>query len=80
LGFDSSPEQLDQAIRLSSFADLALEQEKSTYAGGSGTSIKPLRVGKSDQWRDVLSADQVRRVVDRHGKQMERFGYDPDSG
>jgi hypothetical protein len=37
-----------------------------------------LRVGKSDQWREVLSADQVRRVVDRHDKQMERFGYIPN--
>ena len=78
LGLDSAPERLDRAIRFSSFADLSLEQEKSTYAGAAGNPQKPLRVGKSDQWRDVLSADQIRRIVDRHGKQMERFGYVPD--
>lgn len=79
LGFDSSPERLDRAIRFSSFADLAVEQNKSTYAGSTEGAKKLLRVGQSDQWRAVLSADQVRRVVERHAEQMERFGYIPDS-
>ena len=79
LGFDTSPERLDRAIRFSSFADLALEEDKSTLASSSGHPKKVLRVGKSDQWRDILSADQVRRVVDRHGAQMERFGYIPNA-
>jgi hypothetical protein len=78
LGFDSSPERLDRAIRFSSFADLSLEQEKYTLAGSAGNTPPPLRVGKSDQWRDVLSVDQVRRIVDRHGEQMERFDYIPN--
>ena len=78
-GFDSSLERLGRAIQYSSFADLTLEQEKSAYGGGAENTQKPVPVGKSDQWRDVLSADQVRRIVDRHGKQMERFGYIPDS-
>ena len=75
-GFDSSPEQLDRAIRLASFANLALEAEKSSADnGGAGTL---LRTGRSDQWREALSADQVGRIVRRHTQQMERFGYIPD--
>ena len=78
LGFDTSPERLARAIRFSSFADLAEEEDKSTFTSSSGGARRVLRVGKSDQWREVLSADQVRRVVDRHDKQMERFGYIPN--
>lgn len=78
LGFDTSPERLDRAIRFAAFADLAEAAEKSTFTGSFGQLKILFRVGKSDQWRDVLSADQVRRVVDRHGEQMQRFGYLPD--
>jgi hypothetical protein len=78
LGFDTSPERLARAIRFSSFADLAEEEDKSTFTSSSGGVRRVLRVGKSDQWREVLSADQVRRVVDRHDKQMERFNYIPN--
>ncbi|MDA0231523.1 MAG: sulfotransferase domain-containing protein [Proteobacteria bacterium] len=78
-GFDASPARIDRAIRYSTFDNLAVEQEKSTYARSTEASTKLLRVGKSDQWRGVLSADQVRRVVERHAEQMERFGYIPDA-
>lgn len=37
------------------------------------------RAGKAEQWRDVLSDQQVRRIVNRQAKQMERFGYIPGS-
>jgi uncharacterized protein YutD len=38
-----------------------------------------LRAGKPDQWREELSADQVRRFVDRYAEQMQRFDYIPGS-
>ncbi len=78
LGFDTPPERLVRAIRFSSFAELAAEERKSTYTDCSGHLKRVFRVGKSDQWRDVLSAEQVRRVVERHGEQMQRFGYVPE--
>ena len=79
LGFDTPPERLVRAIRYTSFAALAAAEEKSTRTGCSGLPRRMFRGGKSDQWREVLSADQVRRVVDRHAEQMQRFGYIPDS-
>ena len=30
-----------------------------------------------DQWRSVLTPDQIRGIVDTHRVQMERFGYIP---
>ena len=75
-GLDASPERLDRAIRLASFANLAQEAEKSASSHRSAGTL--FRVGKTDQWRDALSANQVSRVVHRHAQQMERFGYIPD--
>ena len=71
LGFDSSPERISRAIHLSSFPNLAPE----TVKGGKNNL---LRVGKSDQWRGTLNHEQVSRIVGRHAKQMERFGYIPE--
>ena len=36
------------------------------------------REGRSEQWRDVLTPEQVRRIISDHYEQMERFGYIPD--
>ena len=33
------------------------------------------RRGKAAGWKDELSDDQVRRICEAHGEQMERFGY-----
>lgn len=78
LGLDSSPERLARAIRYASFAELAEQELKSNHATHSGHLKSLFRIGKSDQWRDALNADQVRRIVDRHAAQMERSGYLPE--
>ena len=78
LGFNTPPERLARAIQYSSFSELAAEEEKSCRPAGPGSPARLLRVGKSEQWRDVLSADQVRRIIAAHGEQMKRFNYIPD--
>jgi hypothetical protein len=78
LGLDIPPERIARAIHLSSFAELAAKEEQITRVGRSGQPGKIFRAGTADQWRDVLSDQQVRRIVNRHAKQMERFGYIPD--
>ena len=77
-GFDTPPERIARAIQFSSFSELAAKEKNLAPVGSSGQSGKIFRVGKAEQWRDVLSAQQVSRIVDRHAKQMERFGYIPD--
>jgi len=78
LGFDTPPERLDRAIQFSSFAELAARSESVDGQAGAGSLAGLFRKGTSDQWRDVLSADQVRRIVKRHGEQMQRFNYIPE--
>jgi len=74
-GLDTPPERLARAIKYSSFNELAAMEEQCTGAGHVGEIF---RAGKADQWRDVLSDQQVHRIVNRHAKQMERFGYVPN--
>ena len=38
---------------------------------------KFFRSGKADQWRDILTSEQVNRIVSDHRAQMERFNYWP---
>ena len=78
LGFDTPGERLARAIHFASFAELSLREKEAGVEGESASAGKLLRAGTSDQWRDVLSADQVRRIIAAHGEQMERFSYIPD--
>jgi hypothetical protein len=35
------------------------------------------REGRAGQWKDILSAEQIDRIVSDHREQMARFGYLP---
>jgi hypothetical protein len=76
LGVNSPADRLARAIQYSSFAELAARRES---AAGDEENLKCLfRKGTSEQWRDILSVDQVGRIIDCHKEQMTRFDYIPD--
>lgn len=78
LGLKPSPERLERAIRNSSFKALKeLEQQKG-FRERSKKAESFFREGRAEQWREVLTPDQVRRIIADHHEQMERFGYIPD--
>jgi Sulfotransferase domain len=67
-----------RAIALSSFANAqAQERAKGGYVERPKQSKAFFREGRAGQWREVLSADQVTRIVAAHRGQMSRFGYVP---
>jgi hypothetical protein len=42
---------------------------------------RPFRVGKADQRRDILTGEQIKRVIRAHAPMMQRAGYLlPNSG
>jgi hypothetical protein len=47
------------------------------FVEAAGASARFFREGRSNQWRETLSRDQVARIVAAHRKQMARFGYVP---
>jgi hypothetical protein len=78
LGLKPPHDRLERAIKFSSFEMLRKLEDQKGFKERSETAQRFFREGRKDQWRDKLSDAQVRRVVDQHREQMQRFGYVPD--
>ncbi|MEQ9151809.1 MAG: sulfotransferase domain-containing protein [Parvibaculum sp.] len=77
VGAGGDSENLDRAIRHSSFSVLSEQEEKQGFREKPSNAEAFFRVGKAEQWRTELTPDQVRRVISDHREQMTRFGYVP---
>ena len=77
LGLKPPRPRLDKAIRFSSFNVLKEQEQRDGFQERSVHSGGFFRVGRSGQWRKVLSEQQVGRMVEAHREQMQRFGYVP---
>lgn len=78
LGLKPSSERLERAIRNSSFKTLKAMEEKKGFRERSKNAERFFREGRAEQWREVLTPDQVRQIIRDHHAQMERFGYIPE--
>lgn len=78
LGLKFSQERLRRAIKNSSFERLKkLEQEKG-FKEKSKKAESFFRKGEKDQWREVLSDAQIKKIISDHRQVMEKFGYVPE--
>tara|TARA_R110000868_G_scaffold147244_3_gene368537 strand:- start:9945 stop:10787 length:843 start_codon:yes stop_codon:yes gene_type:complete len=78
LGLTPPRERLDRAIRFSSFRVLKEQEEAGGFSERpKGSTAAFFREGRSEQWREKLSPDQIRRIISDHRTQMERFNYIP---
>lgn len=75
---EHTPAQLEQAIELSSFDRLKAQEEEKGFRERPKKSEAFFRAGRAEQWREVLSPDQVRIVIRHNRRTMARFGYIPD--
>jgi sulfotransferase family protein len=76
--FTPSDAQLAEAIDRSSFERLREQEEKEGFNERPQKAERFFREGRTGQWKDVLTPQQIQRIVDAHGEQMQRFGYLPD--
>ena len=78
LGWELDENRLRRAIENSSFDSLRQTEESRGFAEQSGVakSGRFFRQGKAGRWREVLTWDQVRRIVDHHGEVMEQLGFE----
>jgi hypothetical protein len=74
---DPTLEQLADAIDRSSFTTLRAQEESEGFQERSSQPGRFFREGRAGQWKEVLTKEQVTRIVDDHGPQMARFGYLP---
>ena len=75
---DATPSQVDLAIERSSFAKLKSLEDKTGFIEKPETAQRFFREGRAGQWKEILSRQQVDRIVKDHGEQMARFGYLPN--
>ncbi len=76
--FSPSDEQLVQAIKSSSFEELRAQEEESGFREKSKAAERFFREGRAGQWKDLLTPQQIDKIVKEHGEQMARFGYLPE--
>ena len=75
LGLKPERARLEKAIRFSSFGVLREQERQHGFKERSQHAQAFFRVGRAGQWRDKLSAEQVRRIETAHAPVMRRFGY-----
>ena len=74
-GLDWDGARLARAVAHAAFHRLRAQEEESGFADKQPTAPSFFRAGVAGSWRSVLSARQVRALVDTHGTIMERLGY-----
>ena len=77
LGINAPRPRIDKAIKQSSFKVLSAQEKARGFIERPEKAEAFFRRGEAGQWRRDLTADQVRRMVETHRTQMERFGYIP---
>lgn len=70
--------QLRRAIELSSFDRLKAQEQTDGYREKPKQAKEFFREGRTGQWRNRLTPDQVASIIDANRVQMDRFGYVPD--
>ncbi|MCC3303989.1 sulfotransferase domain-containing protein [Sneathiella sp. HT1-7] len=78
LGLRPPKERLLRAIEFSSFDAVRKQEDMKGFTENPDTNENFFRVGKSGQWKSILSRKQVNKVVKCHHQTMNQFGYLPD--
>ncbi len=76
LGVPLVANRLRKAIKFTSFEELAKQEQRESFNEARPDGKSPFfRSGRSGQWRELLSPEQVERMVSAHGEVMGRHGY-----
>ena len=77
IGLAPNPLQIGLAVEFSSFKRLKADEVARGFDERPSADGTFFREGRAGQWREVLTATQVDRIVQANGATMERFGYLP---
>lgn len=80
-GLPVETERLRRAVAFSDFAELRRQERTGGFSERLEVSSDQFfRQGRSGGWRTELPEAMARRMIDRHGPMMRRFGYLDDAG
>ncbi|MGN6313921.1 MAG: sulfotransferase domain-containing protein [Rhodanobacteraceae bacterium] len=69
--------RIERAVKHASFGTLSTLEKREGFVEAVDEKTWFFHKGRANQWRDVLSRDQIARVVHDHREQMARFKYLP---
>ena len=75
LRMDVERTRIDQAIERTSFEALKSAEDAGGFSERPKGTKRFFRAGSTDQWRDILSEQQVARITATCEREMRRFGY-----
>jgi len=78
LKIDAPRERVERAVEFSSFKVLRDLENRDGFWERTVAQKNFFRKGQAGAWREELTDEQVKSIVDVHRTQMERFGYVPD--
>ncbi len=78
LGIRKTKKQIRQAIKNASFKTLQDLEKKEGFSEKPAYTEQFFRKGKAGDWKNTLTDEQIRQVINSHREQMERFGYIPE--
>jgi hypothetical protein len=76
-GIVATDEKVRKSIEFSSFEKIQKQEQEKGFREKAAKSESFFRKGISGDWRYVLTKEQIDKIVSRHQKMMERFGYWP---
>lgn len=77
VGIGQDRARIERAVKHAAFQNLASMEKKHGFVEVSDKATRFFREGRMNQWREAMSREQIKRVVDAHREQMARFGYVP---
>ena len=80
VGPPDDPGRIHKAIAFASFDRLQAQECEHGFKEKPRSAVPFFRQGTIGAWRDVLTDDQVNRIIHDHGDVMRRFGYLTEAG
>ncbi len=76
LGLPKDMDRLKRAVRFSDFDELKRQERSGRFVESRPDGKSPFfREGRSGQWREILSDEQVKRLVEAHRPMLIAMGY-----
>jgi aryl sulfotransferase len=75
IGLQHTSAEIKAALELCSFSRLQKQEEEKGFSERSARSKSFFRKGTVGDWQNVLTREQVEKIIDRHGEVMRRYGY-----
>lgn len=77
IGLGQDKARIERAVKHAGFQTLAALEQRDGFVEAVDEKTRFFFKGRANQWRDVLTRDQVAQIVGGHREQMQRFKYVP---